>query len=331
MPRSRRGFDSLHPLQVCQPEIRNSMTKTTEEIREKIFRLKKKRNAVILAHNYQLGEVQEVADFTGDSLGLSQKAASADAKIIVFCGVHFMAETAAILAPQKKVLIPDLKAGCSLSATMTADDLRKWKAEHPKAVVVTYVNSSAEVKAESDYCCTSSNAVKVVESIPARTEILFAPDMFLGQWVRHKTKRKIHLWPGSCHVHHMIKTDDIKKLKIENPKAEFLMHPECGCSSTCLPLADHVLSTQGMINYTKESPRKEFIVGTETGNLYRMKKDSPHKKFVPANTDAVCEFMKMITLEKVLWSLEDIKYRVTVPPEIAKKAQKAIERMVAIH
>ncbi|OVE76794.1 quinolinate synthase [bacterium F11] len=307
------------------------MTTTVETIQKKISNLKKKRNAIILAHNYQLGEVQEVADMLGDSLGLSQEAAKTQADVIVFCGVHFMAETAAILAPQKTVLIPDKQAGCSLSATMSAADLRKWKVEHPNAVVVTYVNSSAEVKAEADYCCTSSNAVKVVESIPKRCEILFGPDMYLGLWVQAKTKRKIHLWPGSCHVHHMIKTDDIKKMKIDHPRAEFLMHPECGCSSTCLPLADQVLSTQGMIDYSKKSRRNEFIIGTETGNLYKMKKDSPQKKFYPANTNAVCEFMKMTTLEKVLWSLEGMKYKITVPPEIAQKAKRAIDRMVAIY
>ena len=306
------------------------MPTTLENIKEKIADLKGKRKAVILAHNYQLGEVQDVADFVGDSLRLSQQAASTSAQVIVFCGVHFMAETAAILAPQKKVLIPDLQAGCSLAATLTADDMRRWKGEHPGAVVVTYVNCTAEVKAESDYCCTSSNAVKVVESIPANKEILFAPDMYLGQWVQKKTGRKMHLWPGSCHVHHMIKTEDIKQLKEEHPKAEFIMHPECGCSSTCLPLATQVLSTEGMVQYAKTSASQEFIVGTETGILHRMKRDNPQKKFYPSNTRAECEFMKMITLEKVLWSLEDLKYEVKVPPHIAQKAKKAIDRMVAI-
>src|SRR5687768_12192686 len=204
------------------------MATTVETIQQKIAELKKKRNAVILAHNYQVAEVQEIADLLGDSLMLSRRAAATDADVIVFCGVHFMAETAAILAPAKKVLIPDLKAGCSLSATMNADDLRRWKAQHPGAIVVTYVNSSAEVKAESDYCCTSSNAVKIVQSIPPDKEVLFGPDMFLGDWVRRSTGRKMHLWPGSCHVHHLIKTDDIKKLKEEHPKAKLVIHPECG-------------------------------------------------------------------------------------------------------
>lgn len=306
------------------------MTETEIKIREKINQLKAKHNAIILAHNYELAEVQDAADFTGDSLLLSQQAAATDASVIVFCGVHFMAETASILAPNKTVLIPDLKAGCSLSSTMSADDLRKWKKEHPGAVVVTYVNCTAEVKAESDYCCTSSNAVKVVESIDPSKEILFGPDMFLGQWVRQKTNRKIHLWPGSCHVHQLIKTDEIKLLKAEHPKAEFIMHPECGCMSTCLPLADKVLSTEGMVKYSAQSANKEFIVGTETGILHRMEGLSPDKKFYPATPSAVCEFMKMITLEKLLWSLEDLKYEVKVPIEIANKARLAIDRMVAI-
>lgn len=306
------------------------MPTTTESIQLKIAELKRKRNAVILAHNYELPEVQDIADFLGDSLMLSQKAAGTDADVIVFCGVHFMAETAAILAPQKTVLIPDLKAGCSLAATITADGLRQWKREHPGVVVVTYVNSTAEVKAESDYCCTSSNAVKVVQSIPAHKEILFAPDMYLGDWVRRQTGRKIHLWPGSCHVHHMIKTDEIRELKLEHPRAKVIIHPECGCTSSTLPFADKVLSTEGMVRFAKEDPGQEFIVGTETGILSRMEKESPNKTFYPANARAVCEFMKMITLEKVLWSLEDLKYEVKVPKAVADKARLAIERMVAI-
>lgn len=306
------------------------MSTTTENLHKKVQELKAKRNAVILAHNYQIAEVQDAADHVGDSLRLSQIAASSEADVIVFCGVHFMAETAAILTPKKTVLIPDLQAGCSLAATITADDLRRWKAQHPGAVVVTYVNSSAEVKAESDYCCTSSNAVKVVNSIPDGKEILFAPDMYLGSWVQKNTHKKVHLWPGSCHVHHKIKTDDIKDLKQENPKAEFIMHPECGCMSTCLPLADKILSTEGMVNYAKESPNQEFIVATETGILHRMKKQNPEKKFIPSTPAAVCEFMKMITLEKLMWSLEDLKYKVEVPKDVADKARRAIDRMVSI-
>lgn len=301
-----------------------------KSLQEKILELKQKRNAVIIAHNYELGEVQDIADFVGDSLLLSQKAASTTADVIVFCGVHFMAETASILAKDKTVLIPDLNAGCSLASTITADDMRRWKKEHPKAVVVVYVNCTAEVKAEADYCCTSSNALKIVESIPIEKEILFAPDMFLGQWVQQQTKRKIYLWPGSCHVHHMVKTEDIKELKKQHPRAEFLMHPECGCSSSCLPLADKVLSTEGMVRYARDSVRREFIVGTETGILHRMKVQNPDKKFYPSTPNAVCEFMKMITLEKVLWSLEDMKHVVNVPKAIADRARLSIERMVAL-
>ncbi len=306
------------------------MTTPMTDLASKVQDLKKKRNAIILAHNYQLPEVQDVADVIGDSLMLSQKAAATDKDVIVFCGVHFMAETASILAPDKKVLIPDLEAGCSLAATITADALRKWKQEHPGVVVVTYVNSSAEVKAESDYCCTSSNAVSVVESIPKNKEILFAPDMYLGDWVRRQTGRKIHLWPGSCHVHHLIKTDEIESLKHEHPQAKIVIHPECGCTSSTLPIADKILSTEGMVRYAKEDAGKEYIVGTETGILSRMRKDNPEKRFYPANARAVCEFMKMITLEKVLWSLEDLKYEVKVPKAVADKARLAIDRMVAI-
>ena len=305
-------------------------TAAPESLKDEILKLKKERDAVILAHNYQIGEVQDVADMVGDSLGLSREAARNPAKTIVFCGVHFMAETASVLSPEKTVLIPDLEAGCSLSATITPKALKAWKEQHPGAVVVTYVNCSAAVKAESDYCCTSSNAVKVVESIPADKEILFAPDMYLGQYVKIKTGRKLHLWPGSCHVHYMIKPEEITNLKHEHPKAEFLMHPECGCLSQSLPLADKVLSTDGMVRWAKESPAKEFIVATETGILYKMEKENPGKKFFPANRGAVCEFMKMITLEKVYWSLRDMKYEVKVPREIADKARRAIERMVAI-
>lgn len=299
-------------------------------LKDKILQLKKERNAVILAHNYQLGEVQELADFTGDSLGLSQEAAKTSSEIIVFCGVHFMAETAAILCPGKTVLIPDLEAGCSLADTITAQDLRKWKEEHPGAVVVTYVNSTAEVKAESDYCCTSSNALKVISAIPHDKEILFVPDMYLGKYLQIKSGRKIHLWPGSCHAHFRIKYDDIVKLKAEHPEAEFLMHPECGCLSQCLPLADHVLSTEGMVKKTKESQAQEFIVATEVGILYRMQKESPQKRFYPATEESYCEFMKMITPEKILWSLEDLKYVVNVPEDIAKRARRAIDRMLEL-
>jgi quinolinate synthase len=295
-----------------------------------ILRLKKERQAVILAHNYQRGELQDLADFTGDSLGLTQQAAKTDAKIIVFCGVHFMAETAAIMNPGKLVLIPDKEAGCSLAAMISGESLRRWKAEHPGAVVVSYINCTADVKAESDYICTSTNALKVVEAIPRDREILFAPDQFLGTWVQQRTGRKMHLWPGYCHVHNRIDTEKIKELKEEHPKAKFVMHPECGCLTSCMPLADKVLSTEGILKHCRESGDQEFIVGTEVGILHRLQKESPKKVFFPAAEEASCEFMKLNTLEKLLWSLEDLEYKVVVPEEIARKGRIAIERMLEI-
>lgn len=300
------------------------------DIVAEIKRLAKARNAVILAHNYQIGEVQDIADVVGDSLALSQEAAKSTADVIVFCGVHFMAETAAILAPAKTVLLPDLEAGCSLAATADGAQVRAWKAHHPGAVVVAYVNTTAEVKAESDYCCTSSNAVRVVESIPADKEILFLPDMFLGQFVREKTGRKIHLWPGSCHVHYAIKGEDIEAQKKEHPGAEVMVHPECGCLSSALKHADFIASTSGMVRHAKESPNKTFLVATETGILHTMKKQNPGKTFIPVARAAQCEFMKKITVEKVLWSLQSMKHRITVAPDIAAKARLAIDRMVRL-
>lgn len=303
----------------------------TVDVRAEILRLKKERQAVLLAHNYQRPEVQDVADFVGDSLGLSQQAAKTDAKVIVFCGVHFMAETAAILCPDKTVVLPDRNAGCSLAAMISAESLRRWKAQHPGAVVVMYINCSADVKAESDYICTSSNALKIVQSIPADREILFGPDQFLGQWIKGRTGREnLHVWPGYCHVHNSITTEDVKRRKEEHPAAEFLMHPECGCMTHCLPLADRVLSTEGIVRHAAASPREEFIVGTEVGILHRLKKHAPEKRFFPVTDRAFCEFMKLITLEKVLWSLEELEHRVTVPPEIAARARRAIDRMLEL-
>ena len=318
-------------------------TANTATLSAEIRRLAKERKAVILAHNYERPEVQDVADFVGDSLGLSQQAAKTGAEIIVFCGVHFMAETAAILAPDRTVLLPDLEAGCSLAATITAEDLRKWKAEHPGAVVVSYVNTTAEVKAETDYCCTSSNAVKVVQSIPADREILFCPDMFLGAYVKRMTGRKnIRIWAGECHVHAGIRPSDIEARRKEHPGAEFLIHPECGCVSsliylkgesseqgTCMTDAK-VLSTEGMMRHVGSSPAKEFIVATETGILHRLHKLNPDRSFFPVSERAVCQFMKMITLEKVLNALERGVHRVTVPPALADRARLAIERMIQI-
>ncbi|HKQ32074.1 MAG TPA: quinolinate synthase NadA [Thermodesulfobacteriota bacterium] len=315
--------------------------KDYREISEEIKRLKKEKNAVILAHNYQLPEVQDAADFTADSLALSQMAARTEADIIVFCGVHFMAETASIISPRKKVLLPDLGAGCSLADTIDADQLREWKKEHPRAVVVSYVNTTAEVKAESDYCCTSSNAVKVVNAVPEDKEILFLPDMFLGAYAAKVTGRKIHLWPGECHVHAGIRTADLDEMKHSHPGAELVVHPECGCTTNLLYQGlngggtngnGHIkfLSTGGMIKYAKESRAKEFIIATETGMLYKLRKDNPDKTFYPARDNAVCKYMKMITLEKVLHSLEEEVYEVKVPEHIAVKAKKSIDRMLEI-
>ena len=314
----------------------------TEETRaglgEEILRLKRAKNAVILAHNYELPEVQDVADFVGDSLGLSREAEKTEAERIVFCGVHFMAETASIICPQKKVLIPDLEAGCSLAATVNEEQLRDWKAKHPGAVVVSYVNTSAEVKAESDYCCTSSNAVKVVNAIPPDKEILFLPDMFLGAYVKQVTGRKMHVWMGECHVHAGIRPDDIMRLREEHPKAEMLVHPECGCTTSFLyydaagdlPGNLSFQSTEGMTRHVRQSSSQEFIIATEIGILHRMRKDSPDKTFIPASREAVCRYMKMITLDKVYRSLKEDIYEVKVPEAIASKARLAIDRMLRI-
>ncbi len=310
-----------------------------EWIAEEIQRLKKEKNAVILAHNYQVGEVQEIADFTGDSLGLSQTAAKTEADVIVFCGVHFMAETASIICPNKKVLIPDLEAGCSLASTINVDDLRHWKKEHPDAVVVSYVNTTADVKAESDYCCTSTNAVKIVNSIPEDREILFLPDMFLGAYVSKVTGRKLHIWPGECHVHAGIRPQQISKMREIHPEAQMLIHPECGCVTSAMYYTangsienrnTYILSTEGMIRHARRSKAMEFIVATELGILHRLKKENPDKTFYPTNEKSICKYMKMITLDKVLTSLQDDVYRVKVPEEVALKAKKAIERMLQL-
>ena len=306
-----------------------SVAALQEEIRE----LARARDAVILAHNYQVPEVQDVADYVGDSLGLSRQAAAHEASTIAFCGVHFMAETAAILAPEKTVLIPDPEAGCSLAASITADELRAWKARHPGAVVVSYVNTSAEVKAESDYCCTSGNARGVIEAIPADQKILFLPDLFLGLWLEKATGRELVVWMGECHVHAGIRPEDIERWHDDDPAAELLVHPECGCASKAMAYADtrtHILSTEGMVNFAKQSPKQRFTVATEVGIIHRLQKDVPGKQFAPLREAAVCRFMKMITLEKLRDSLRDGTHEVTVPKEIADRARLAIERMVAI-
>jgi quinolinate synthase len=302
-------------------------------MQDEVKALARAREAVILAHNYQVPEVQDVADFVGDSLGLSREAAATDAEAIVFCGVHFMAETAKILSPDKTVLIPDLDAGCSLAASITAEQLREWKAEHPGAVVVSYVNTTAEVKAESDYCCTSGNAKAVVEAIPADREILFLPDMFLGIWLERVTGRKLTIWLGECHVHAGIRPADIERWQQDAPDAELLVHPECGCASQCMAFGNdktHILSTEGMINFAKDSSKSRFLVATETGILHRLNKEAPGKRFEAVSEKAICKYMKMITLEKLRDSLRDWKHEVTVEREVAARASGAIERMVAI-
>jgi len=307
------------------------------EIVSEINRIKKEKNAVILAHNYQIGDVQDVADFVGDSLGLSQMAGQTDADVIIFCGVHFMAETASIISPHKKVLIPDLEAGCSLASSITADQLRDWKKENPDHVVVSYVNTTAEVKAETDYCITSSNAVKIIDAIPADKQILFLPDKFLGRYVEAVTHRKIKIWDGACHVHEKIGDLNFDEASNMFPNAEFLIHPECGCSTSCMLKSIErdddkikIFSTEGMINHVKTSPSEEFVIATEVGILHRMKKIRPDAKIYPANEDSVCEYMKTITVEKLYKSLLYDQFEVKVPEDIAEKARIPIDRMLQI-
>jgi quinolinate synthase len=306
--------------------------------------LARERGAVILAHNYQLPEIQDVADYVGDSLGLSIKAAEATDEVIAFCGVHFMAETASILSPEKTVLLPDLDAGCSLADSITAEQLRAWKAKHPGAVVVMYVNTTAEVKAETDYCVTSSNAVSVVEHIYREhgpdTEILFGPDMFLGAYVEKTTGKPMHVWDGECHVHAGIRPRDISEMRAAHPGADFLIHPECGCSTSVMeyvaagdvdPQGVHMLSTGGMMSYAANAvPGTTAIMATEVGMLHPLQMAAPDVDFIAANEAASCRFMKMITLPKLRDALRDGKPVVKVPEAIAERARVPIERMVAI-
>ncbi len=332
-------------LPTLQPSLGGARL-SPDEIRalsDEIRTLAAERDAVILAHNYEVPEIQDVADFTGDSLGLSRHAAATDASVIVFCGVHFMAETASILSPDKQVLIPDLDAGCSLADSINADQLRAWKAEHPGAVVVMYVNTSAEVKAETDYCVTSSNAVQVVEHIRAErgddVEILFGPDMWLGAYVERITAMPMHVWDGECHVHAGIRPDDIERTRAENPGAEFLIHPECGCSTQAMEYVAsgdvdaegvHMLSTSGMLKHVEANPDGSYIVATETGMLYPLQQAAPQATLIEANRMAYCKYMKMITLPKLRDSLRDLKFEVKVEPAVAERAKLPIERMVAI-
>lgn len=295
---------------------------------EKIKQLKRQRQAVILAHNYQLPEVQDVADFCGDSLGLSRQAAYTDAEVIVFCGVKFMAETAAILSPQKIVLLPDKFAGCPLANMITARQVLTLKKQYPDALVVCYVNSSAEVKAESDYCCTSSNAVEVVNSLPKDKPIIFVPDQHLGQFVKDRTGRNLVLWPGYCVTHLVITEEDIKNARAKYPDAIVMAHPEC--SEPVKKLADYVLSTGQMLNCAAKGGAKRFIVATEIGIIHALKKQNPAAEFIAASDRAICPNMKRTTLEKVAWSLEDMQYRVVVPEQIRIKARGAIDKMMQI-
>lgn len=328
------------------------MTEVTTRWREDVRRLADERDAVILAHNYQLPEIQDVADHTGDSLALSRIAAESDAPVIVFCGVHFMAETAKILSPEKTVLIPDARAGCSLADSITAEQLRAWKAEHPDAVVVSYVNTTAAVKAETDICCTSSNAVDVVRSIPAETEVLFNPDMFLGAHVKRETGREnLHIWAGECHVHAGINGDELTQRAADNPEAELYIHPECGCATSALYLAGdgavpdervRILSTGGMLDAARDlgAERQDererngrggsVLVATEIGMLHQLRKAAPEVDFQPVNERASCPYMKMITPDKLLRALRDGTDEVTVPLDIAERAAGAVRRMVAI-
>ena len=299
----------------------------SRSVKEQILKLKREKNAVILVHNYQRPEVQDIGDFVGDSLELSQKAASNDADVILFCGVLFMAETASILSPEKTVLLPDTNAGCPMADMITAEQLRQKKKEHPNATVVTYVNSSAEVKAESDYCCTSSNGVKVVQSLE-NDEIIFVPDQYLGDYIVKKTGKKMTLWPGYCPTHVRIQAEDIVRQKEKYPGAKVVVHPEC--RPEVIALADEALSTSGIIRYAARDNVSELIVGTEVEILHRLRKENPGKTFIPASEKAICPNMKRITLEKMLDSLETMSPQIKVPEDIRVKAKAAVDRMLAI-
>jgi quinolinate synthase len=320
--------------------MRSQQETTTEALASEIRALKRQRNAVILAHNYQRPEIQDLADVVADSLQMARQAAALDAPVIVVCGVHFMAETAAIANPTRKVLIPDLGAGCSLASTVQAADVREWKARHPDGVVVSYVNTSAEVKAESDFCCTSGNAVNVVRSLPPAVPVLFLPDFFLGNYLRRVTGREMDVWMGECHVHAGLTREMLDKRREEEPDAEFLIHPECGCVTGAMYYAEtegdlargrmQIVSTEQMMRRARTSPSRRFVVATETGVLHRLRRENPEKEFMAAAETAECRYMKMITLEKLRNSLRDLKYEVTVPREIAVRARRAIDRMLAI-
>ena len=331
---------SLSGLQLPVIETPTESAEQIASLQAEIRRLAKARHAVVLAHNYQRPEVQDVADYVGDSLGLSRQAAATQADVIVFCGVHFMAETAAILSPQKRVLLPDLRAGCSLAATITAEDVRQWRRKFPDYIAVGYVNTTAEVKAELDYCCTSGNVLDVIDAIPADKGILFLPDFFLGSHVRRmRPDRRIEVWMGECHVHKGIRPDVLNEARAAYPEAEVLVHPECGCAGQLIysmgrgdvdPEGLHITSTEGMVRAVTQRPAKQFIVATETGIMHRMSQVAPGKQFIAADPEAVCAFMKTITLPGVRDSLALDRYHITVPPDIARRARGAIDRMVAL-
>ena len=299
-----------------------------EQLIKQIEKLKADRGAVILAHNYQPGEIQDLADFTGDSLGLSIQASKTDADVIVFCGVRFMAETAAILSPEKTVLLPEKSAGCPMADMINAEQLRQLKKENPNALVVCYVNSTAEVKAESDYCCTSANAVEIVNSLPEDKPIIFVPDQHLGQFVAERTGRKLVLWPGYCTTHVLITADDIKAARAKYPDAIVMAHPEC--SEPVKEASDELLSTGQMLKYAAKNKAKRFIIATEMGIIHTLKKQNPETEFFPASERAICPNMKKITLDKIIDSLQKMQYKITVPETISIKAKKALDRMVEI-
>ena len=339
--RLRRQSTAPLPLMSGVTSSMNSPREDSETpaLLDEIRALRRERNAVILAHNYQVPAIQDVADYVGDSLGLSQAAAKTDAAVIVMCGVYFMAETAKILCPDQTVLIPDRDAGCSLADSIDVEQLRAWKREHPGALVVAYVNTTAAVKAESDYCVTSGNAEAVVRSLPADREILFLPDMFLGAHVERVTGRKMHVWMGECHVHAGIRPDEIEKRRAANPDADLLIHPECGCTTQMLwarsagtieSTDSYVLSTEKMLSHARESSKSRFLVATETGMLHRLRTELPEKQFAAADPGAVCRYMKMITPRKLRDALRDLAPQVEVEPEIAKRARVAIDRMLEV-
>ena len=301
-----------------------------EQLKQKVLEMKKARRAVILAHNYQEGPIQDVADFVGDSLKLAQFARTVEEPVILFCGVHFMAESAAMICPDKQVIVPDLAAGCSLADMIVPGQIRAWKRDHPGGVVVGYINTAAAVKAECDYCCTSANGEQILSAIPADKEILFVPDFYLGTYLKRKTGRNLQLWKGYCPAHTVILPEEIEKTQEAHQEAEFIMHPECGCLTKQMDLADKILSTDGMMRYVKESPAESFIVATENGILHRMRKENPEKTFYPASEHASCHHMQRNTLEKVLRSLVTLDHRVTVEPQIARKALVPLRRMLEI-